>query len=195
MVKHRRKVRNRWLAKFETKGGPEKTQRGVPGRRSEEQSDSDPASYWNPSLLHRHNSGEETNVWTTGIFLWFPLPHKAVVQPTGTGCSASETTAQPSNTQFENPLIPGVARGTRIPVLTTDKKTEFQSLLLEKAKIEKGWQREKKWCFCSIGFGLIMHLQLFNKRSKDLGDLLDSCSRDDLGNFLQTCIKKITTAN
>ncbi len=34
-----------------------------------------------------------------------------------------------------------------------------------------------------------------NKRSKDLGALLDSCSRDDLGNFLQTCIKKITTAN
>ncbi len=29
-----------------------------------------------------------------------------------------------------------------------------------------------------------------NKRSKDLGALLDSCSRDDLGNFLQTCIKK-----
>ncbi len=28
-----------------------------------------------------------------------------------------------------------------------------------------------------------------NKRSKDLGALLDSCSWDDFGNFLQTCIK------
>ncbi len=28
-----------------------------------------------------------------------------------------------------------------------------------------------------------------NKRSKDLGALLDSCSWDDIGNFLQTCIK------
>ncbi len=34
-----------------------------------------------------------------------------------------------------------------------------------------------------------------NKRSKDLGALPDSCSWDDLGNFLQTCIQKITTAN
>ncbi len=29
----------------------------------------------------------------------------------------------------------------------------------------------------------------WNKRSKDLGALLDSCSWDDIGNFLQTCIK------
>ncbi len=29
----------------------------------------------------------------------------------------------------------------------------------------------------------------FNKRSKDLGALLDSCIWDDIGNFLQTCIK------
>ncbi len=29
-----------------------------------------------------------------------------------------------------------------------------------------------------------------NKRSKDIGALLDSCSWDDIGNFLQTCIKK-----
>ncbi len=28
-----------------------------------------------------------------------------------------------------------------------------------------------------------------NKRSKDLGALLDSCSWDDIGIFLQTCIK------
>ncbi len=28
-----------------------------------------------------------------------------------------------------------------------------------------------------------------NKRSKDLGALLDSCSWDDIGNFQQTCIK------
>ncbi len=28
-----------------------------------------------------------------------------------------------------------------------------------------------------------------NKRSKDLGALLDGCSWDDIGNFLQTCIK------
>ncbi len=28
-----------------------------------------------------------------------------------------------------------------------------------------------------------------NKRSKDLGALLDSCRWDDIGNFLQTCIK------
>ncbi len=28
-----------------------------------------------------------------------------------------------------------------------------------------------------------------NKRSKDLSVLLDSCSWDDIGNFLQTCIK------
>ncbi len=28
-----------------------------------------------------------------------------------------------------------------------------------------------------------------NKRSKDLGALLDSCNWDDIGNFLQTCIK------
>ncbi len=28
-----------------------------------------------------------------------------------------------------------------------------------------------------------------NKRSKDLGALLDSCSWNDIGNFLQTCIK------
>ena len=28
-----------------------------------------------------------------------------------------------------------------------------------------------------------------NKRSKDLGALLDSCSWYDSGNFLQTCIK------
>ncbi len=27
------------------------------------------------------------------------------------------------------------------------------------------------------------------KRAKDLGALLDSCSWDDIGNFLQTCIK------
>ncbi len=31
--------------------------------------------------------------------------------------------------------------------------------------------------------------QIVNKRSKDLGALLDSCSWDDIGNFLQTCIK------
>ncbi len=30
---------------------------------------------------------------------------------------------------------------------------------------------------------------IMNKRSKDLGALLDSCSWDDSGNFLQTCIK------
>ncbi len=29
-----------------------------------------------------------------------------------------------------------------------------------------------------------------NKRYKDLGALLDSCSWDEIGNFLQTCIKK-----
>ncbi len=28
-----------------------------------------------------------------------------------------------------------------------------------------------------------------NKRSKDLDALLDTCSWDDIGNFLQTCIK------
>ncbi len=28
-----------------------------------------------------------------------------------------------------------------------------------------------------------------NKRPKDLGAMLDSCSWDDIGNFLQTCIK------
>ncbi len=31
--------------------------------------------------------------------------------------------------------------------------------------------------------------KLQNKRSKDLGALLDSCSWSDIGNFLQTCIK------
>ncbi len=31
--------------------------------------------------------------------------------------------------------------------------------------------------------------EVTNKRSKDLGALLDSCSWDDNGNFLQTCIK------
>ncbi len=31
--------------------------------------------------------------------------------------------------------------------------------------------------------------QVWNKRSKDLGALLDSCSWDDIANFLQTCIK------
>ncbi len=40
--------------------------------------------------------------------------------------------------------------------------------------------------------GLLNHdtrPDLNNKRSKDLGALLDSCSWDDIGNFLQTCIK------
>ncbi len=32
-------------------------------------------------------------------------------------------------------------------------------------------------------------IENINKRSKDLGALLDSCSWDDIGNFLQTCIK------
>ncbi len=35
-----------------------------------------------------------------------------------------------------------------------------------------------------------IYAQELNKRSKDLGALLDSCSWDDIGNFLQTCIKK-----
>ncbi len=35
------------------------------------------------------------------------------------------------------------------------------------------------------------NIDYFNtdKRSKDLGALLDSCSWDDIGKFLQTCIK------
>ncbi len=42
---------------------------------------------------------------------------------------------------------------------------------------QKQQQQKKKW-----------EMQNFNKRSTDL-DLLDSCSWDNIGNFLQTCIK------
>ncbi len=41
------------------------------------------------------------------------------------------------------------------------------------------------------------YLPKINKRSKDLGALLDSCSRDDIGNFLQSAdlYQKLTAAD
>ncbi len=47
-------------------------------------------------------------------------------------------------------------------------------------------------CFHWIPMNIRLHMQSKvwnNKRSNDLGALLDSCSWSDTGNFLQTCIK------
>ena len=38
-------------------------------------------------------------------------------------------------------------------------------------------------------------IQNLNKRSKDLGALLDSCSRDDIGNFPADLYQKLTAAS
>ncbi len=47
----------------------------------------------------------------------------------------------------------------------------------------------KFWLLLPLGHTLELFFLIFNKRSKDLGALLDSCSWDDIGNFLQACIK------
>ena len=150
------KVWNRQLVKFETKGRPGKTHRGVQAhsQKSRVTPTLPPTAVpVTTRLPHRRNSGGGST-WKTRcrhspgaerqppcIFCGFRYPQKQKCTIQGT----VHLWGQPTH------LTPNIWK-------TRCGKGKPQSLPSPKSKVGKGWKREEKWCF-SIGFGLVRHVQ------------------------------------